>query len=491
MTVGLPGNLRTRAFINGAFLDAADGATFESLSPATGQVIATVAACAEADVDRAAAAARAAFERGSWSRSAPAERKTVLLHFADLIEAHLDELAAIESIDAGKPISDCRAFDFPDVLNTIRWYAEAIDKVFGKVSPTGPGHLGLIVREPAGVVGAVLPWNFPAAMLAWKIAPALAAGNSVVIKPPELASLTTLRIAELATEAGIPDGVVNVVPGLGHVAGRAVGLHPGIDMVTFTGSTEVGRAFLRYSADSNLKDIVLECGGKSPQIVMADWRGELDLIASDLVQAAFWNAGQNCSAGSRILVDASIKDDLVARLAEHAGRLVVGDPADESTVMGPLIEPDAMDRTLRYIHEAASAGAVIATGGRRLFEASGGWYVGPTVLDRVRPGMAVAREEIFGPVVSVLSYADEAEALDLANQTDYGLAATVWSRDIDAAVRMARGVRAGTVAINGYSEGDISTPFGGYKMSGFGGRDNGLEALEQYTQVKTIWLTVR
>jgi 4-(gamma-glutamylamino)butanal dehydrogenase len=491
MTVDLPGNLRTRAFINGEFLDSADGATFESLSPATGRVIATVAACAEADVDRAAAAARAAFERGSWSRSAPAERKTVLLRFAELIESHLDELAAIESIDAGKPISDCRTFDFPDVLNTIRWYAEAIDKVFGKVSPTGPGHLGLIVREPAGVVGAVLPWNFPAAMLAWKIAPALAAGNSVVIKPPELASLTTLRIAELAAEAGIPDGVVNVVPGLGHVAGRAVGLHPGIDMVTFTGSTEVGRAFLRYSADSNLKDIVLECGGKSPQIVMADWRGELDLIASDLVQAAFWNAGQNCSAGSRILVDASIKDDLVARLAEHADRLAVGDPADESTVMGPLIEPDAMDRALRYIHEAASAGAVIAAGGSRLFEASGGWYVGPTILDRVSPGMAVAREEIFGPVVSVLSYADEAEALDLANQTDYGLAATVWSRDIDAAVRMARGVRAGTVAINGYSEGDISTPFGGYKMSGFGGRDNGLEALEQYTQVKTIWLTVR
>jgi gamma-glutamyl-gamma-aminobutyraldehyde dehydrogenase len=491
MTVALPDNLRTRAFINGEFLDSADGATFDSLAPATGQVIATVAACAEADVDRAAAAARAAFERGSWSHRAPSERKTVLLRFAELIEAHLDELAATESIDAGKPISDCRTFDFPDVINTIRWYAEAIDKVFGKVSPTGPGHLGLIVREPAGVVGAVLPWNFPAAMLAWKIAPALAAGNSIVIKPPELASLTTLRIAELATEAGIPDGVVNVVPGLGHVAGRAVGLHPDIDMVTFTGSTEVGRAFLRYSADSNLKDIVLECGGKSPQIVMADWRGQLDLIAADLAQAAFWNAGQNCSAGSRILVDASIKDDLVARLVEQANGLAVGDPAEESTVMGPLIEPDAMDRVLRYVQGAASDGAVIATGGSRMLEASGGWFVGPTVIDNVSPGMAVAREEIFGPVVSVQSYADEAEALDLANQTNYGLAATVWSRDIDAAVRMARGIRAGTVAINGYSEGDISTPFGGYKMSGFGGRDNGLEALEQYTQVKTIWLTVR
>jgi 4-(gamma-glutamylamino)butanal dehydrogenase len=262
-------------------------------------------------------------------------------------------------------------------------------------------------------------------------------------------------------------------------------------MVTFTGSTEVGRAFLRYAADSNMKNIVLECGGKSPQIVMADCADQLDLIAADLAQAAFWNAGQNCSAGSRILADARIKDELVARLAREARALVVGDPGDEATVMGPLIEQDAMDRVLRYIDGAATDGASVAAGGSRLFEESGGWYVGATILDNVGPAMAVAREEIFGPVVSVLSFADEAEAMDLANQTDYGLAATVWSHDIDAAVRMARAVRAGTVAVNGYSEGDISTPFGGYKTSGFGGRDNGLEAIDQYTQIKTIWLTVR
>jgi 4-(gamma-glutamylamino)butanal dehydrogenase len=491
MTVMLPSTVRTRAFINGDFVDAADGATFDTLAPASGEVVAKVAACSAADVDRAVAAARAAYDDGRWSQLAPSERKAVLLRLAELIESHADELAAIESADAGKPISDCRTFDLPDVLNTIRWYAEAIDKVFGKVSPTGPGHLGLIVREPVGVVGAVLPWNFPAAMLAWKIGPALAAGNSVVVKPPELASLSTLRIAELATEAGIPDGVFNVVPGIGEVTGRAVGLHRDIDMVTFTGSTEVGREFLRYAADSNLKNIVLECGGKSPQIVMADCRDQLDLIAADLAQAAFWNAGQNCSAGSRILADASIKDDLVAKLAQQAGDLVVGDPSDEATVMGPLIEPDAMDRVLRYISQAASDGAAIASGGSRLFEETGGWYVGATVLDNVSPAMSVAREEIFGPVVSVLSFTGEAEAADLANQTDYGLAATVWSHDIDAAIRMARAVRAGTVAVNGYSEGDIGTPFGGYKMSGFGGRDNGLEALEQYTQLKTIWLTVR
>jgi gamma-glutamyl-gamma-aminobutyraldehyde dehydrogenase len=491
MAVTLPPILRTGAFINGEFVDAADGATFDSLTPATGRAFASVAACSDADVDRAVAAAHAAFDRGMWSRSTPGERKAVLLRLADLIESHIEELSAIESTDAGKPITDCRTFDFPDVLNTIRWYAEAIDKVFGKVSPTGPDHLGLIVREPIGVVGAVLPWNFPAAMLAWKIGPAIAAGNSVVVKPPELASLSTLRIAELAAEAGMPDGVFNVVPGLGEVAGRAVGLHPGIDMVTFTGSTEVGRAFLRYSADSNLKDIVLECGGKSPQIVMADCGDRLDCIAVDLAHAAFWNAGQNCSAGSRILVDQSIKGELIERLASLANGLAVGDPADDATVIGPLIEEDSMERVLRYVAQATADGAVVVAGGRRLYEETGGWFVGPTVLGEVRPQMAVAREEIFGPVVAVLSYTDETEALDLANQTDFGLAATVWSRDIDAAIRMARGVRAGTVAVNGYSEGDISTPFGGYKMSGFGGRDNGLEALEQYTQLKTIWLTIR
>lgn len=489
-TVALPG-IRRQAYIDGEFTDAADASTFETLNPATGEVIAAVTACGPADVDRAVASARAAFDSGVWSRADPATRKATLLTFAEIIEENQAELAELESLDAGKPISDCRDFDLPDVLGTLRWYAEAVDKVFGKVSPTGADHLGIIVREPVGVVGAVLPWNFPAAMLMWKLAPALAAGNSVIVKPPELASLSTLRIAELATAAGLPDGVFNVIPGLGPVAGKALGLHGDVDMVTFTGSTQIGREFLRYSADSNLKNVVLECGGKAPQIVTADNGERLGEIAADLADAAFWNAGQNCSAGSRILVHESLKEEFVAELAREAAARRVGDPAQESTAIGALIEQAALDRVLRYVQQAAAAGAKIVTGGTRLLESSGGWFIGPTILDNVTADMPVAREEIFGPVVAVLAFTDLDEALTLANDTDYGLAATIWSRDIDVALRLARRVRAGTVAVNGYSEGDITTPFGGYKSSGFGGRDNGLEAFEQYTQLKTIWVTLR
>jgi gamma-glutamyl-gamma-aminobutyraldehyde dehydrogenase len=490
-SVSLPSTVRTQAFINGEFTNALDGATFDSLAPATGQVIADIAACGEADVDRAVRAARAAFDRGDWSRAAPADRKAVLLTFAGLIEEHRDELALTEAIDAGKPITDCRGFDVPDVLTTIRWYAQAADKAYGKTAPADDDHIGLIVREPVGVVGGVLPWNFPMAMLAWKIGPALATGNSVVIKPPELASLTTLRLAELAAQAGVPAGAFNVIPGFGHVTGRALGLHPDVDMITFTGSTETGRQFLRYSADSNLKGIVLEMGGKSPQIVMADCRSRLEAVAADLADAAFWAAGQNCSAGSRILVHHSLKDDFVAALASEADRRTVGDPTDERTVTGPLIEASALDRVLGSIDQARAAGAKVVTGGQRLFPDSGGWFTAPAVLDRVTADMNVARDEIFGPIVAVLPFDDPAEALGLANDTSYGLAATVWSKDIDAALRTARGIRAGTVAVNGYSEGDITTPFGGYRQSGFGGRDNGLEALEQYTETKTIWITLR
>jgi 4-(gamma-glutamylamino)butanal dehydrogenase len=483
-------SLLRQAFIDGAFADAASGDTFDTLAPATGKVLASVAACGPQDVDRAVAAARTAYDDGRWSRMQPTGRKRIMLRWAELIEEHAAEIAALDAVDAGKPIVDCESLDLPDVVHTIRWYAESIDKVFGKIAPTRAENLGLISREPIGVVGAVLPWNFPVATLSWKLGPALSAGNSVVVKPAELAPLSTLRMAGLAAEAGLPDGVLNVVPGLGEVAGQALGLHMDVDVITFTGSTEVGRRFLRYSADSNLKRIVLELGGKSPQIVMADAASDLQYVASELATAAFWNMGQNCTAGSRILVDERIRGDFVAALTQATGSWLVGDPMRRTTKIGPLIEEAAMDRVLRYVREAVDAGAEVASGGRRVREESGGWFVEPTVLDHVTPQMPVARDEIFGPVVSVLTFGTERDAIALANGTDYGLAASIFTRDLDIAHRMARAVRAGTVAVNCYSEGDISTPFGGYKNSGFGGRDKGLEALEQYTEQKTIWFAL-
>ena len=486
----LPDKVRNKAFINGKFVDAEDRAEFEDLNPATGKLLVKVAACSARDVDTAVRAARGAFEAGTWSRIEPRERKRILRKFADLVEANGKEIALLDSIDAGKPIADCENLDVPDVVNNIRWYAEAIDKVFGKISPTGEGNLGLIVREPVGVVGMVLPWNFPAGTLSWKIAPALAAGNSIVVKPAELAPLSTLRIAELAFEAGIPAGVFNVVPGLGHIAGKALGLHPDVDVISFTGSTEIGRQFLRYSADSNLKKVVLECGGKSPQIVMADAAGNLDQIAENLAGAAFWNMGQNCTCGSRILVQSSIKQDFVDRLIKASKRWVVGEPTDQDTKLGPLIEASALTRVLGAIDQARKDGSTVVSGGNQLFQETGGWFVEATVVDDVRPDTALARDEIFGPVVAVLPFETEDEAIRIANASAYGLAATVFSSDINVAIRVARRVQAGTVAVNGYGEGDITTPFGGYKTSGFGGYDKGLEAFDQYTQLKTIWVTL-
>ncbi len=487
----LPPKTSFKAYIDGRHEHAADGATFETVDPSTGKVLGEVVACGVADVDRAVEAARRSFESGVWSRVAPSERKRILLRFANLLEEDLETIAQLDSIEAGKPITDCRDLDTPDAINTIRWYAESIDKVFGKVSPTASDSLAYVVREPIGVVGVVVPWNFPSATLAWKIGPALAAGNSIVVKPAELSSLGAIRFAELATEAGVPDGVFNVVPGLGHIAGKAIGLHGDVDAVTFTGSTEVGRHFLRYSADSNLKEVSLECGGKSPQIVFADAKEDLQTIAEDLASAAFWNAGQNCTAGSRILVENSIRSEFIDLLAEQANKLRLGLPSDIGTEMGPLIEASAVDRTIRYIEEAVGAGATVAAGGKRALPETGGYYVQPTVLQGVTPDMPVAREEIFGPVVAVLGFDDADEAIRLANESDYGLAATIWSRDINTALKLAGAIRAGTVAVNGYSEGDITTPFGGYHTSGFGGREKGIEAFDQYTELKTVWITLR
>ena len=348
----------------------------------------------------------------------------------------------------------------------------------------------MIIREPIGVVGAVLPWNFPIMMASWKAAPALAAGNSLIIKPPELTSLSTIRLAELAAEAGLPDGVFNVVPGLGETAGQALGRHMDVDVLSFTGSTEVGRLFLRYSSESNLKRIVLECGGKSPQVVMAD-AADLDLVAENVLIAGYANMGENCTCGSRLIVHRDVREELLARIVARTADWIVGDPQDPATRIGPMIERPHLDKVLGYIESGREAGARVVVGGERAMPDSGGYFVEPTVFDDVDNSMKIAREEIFGPVIATIPFDSEEEGLDIANDTNYGLHAAVYTNDLDTAIRAARTLRAGTVSVNAYSEGDITTPFGGFKESGFGGRDKGLEAFDQYTEKKTVWISVK
>jgi gamma-glutamyl-gamma-aminobutyraldehyde dehydrogenase len=485
-----PPTLRTDAFIDGTFRPAASGARFATENPATGQQLAEIAAGDIEDIDIAVRAARRAFDAGVWSKRSPTERKDVLLRFAGLLEANLEELAQLEALDAGKPITDCREVDIPETVRTFRWYAEALDKVFDAVAPTGHDALGLIIREPIGVVGAVLPWNFPLMMAAWKAAPALASGNSLIIKPAELTSLSTLRMAELAAEAGIPDGVLSVVPGLGETAGQALGRHMDVDALSFTGSTEVGRMFLRYSSESNLKEIVLECGGKSPQVIMAD-SPDLDYVADQVLFAGFMNMGENCTCGSRLIVHRSVRDELIDKLVSKTADWPVGDPLDPATRIGPMIERPHLDKVLGYIEAGRAEGARVVVGGGRTLESSGGHFVEPTVFDDVDNSMKIAREEIFGPVISTIPFDTEEQAIAIANETSYGLAASLYTTDLDTAFRLARSIKAGTVSVNSYSEGDITTPFGGYKQSGFGGRDKGLEAFDQYTQKKTVWVTLR
>ena len=489
MVVATP-TFRTDAFIDGTFRPAASGARFTTENPATGRQLAKVAAGDIEDIDIAVRAARRAFDAGVWSKRSPTERKQVLLRFADVLEANLEELAQLEALDAGKPITDCRDVDIPETVRTFRWYAEALDKVFDAVAPTGDDALGLIIREPIGVVGAVLPWNFPLMMAAWKAAPALASGNSLIIKPAELTSLSTLRMAELAAAAGIPDGVLSVVPGLGEAAGQALGRHMDVDALSFTGSTEVGRMFLRYSSVSNLKEIVLECGGKSPQVIMAN-PPDLDYVADQVLSAGFMNMGENCTCGSRLIVHRSVRDELIDKLVNKTADWPVGDPLDPATRIGPMIERPHLDKVLGYIEAGRAEGARVVVGGGRTLESSGGHFVEPTVFDDVSNSMKIAREEIFGPVISTIPFDTEEEAIAIANETSYGLAASLYTTDLDTAFRLARSIKAGTVSVNSYSEGDITTPFGGFKQSGFGGRDKGLEAFDQYTQKKTVWVTLR
>ena len=480
---------RTQAFIDGRFTDATDGRTYTTTNPATGRPLASVAECGPRDVDLAVAAARRAMD-GPWGAMSPGDRKRVLIRFADAIDAHTEELALTESLDAGKPISDTLGLDIPETATCIRWHAEAIDKVYDEVAPTGRDALAMVIREPIGVVGAVIPWNYPAQMAAWKLGPALATGNAVVIKPASQTALSLLRIAELASEAGLPDGVLNVIPGPGESVGEAMGRHPGIDIVAFTGSTEVGRRFLSWSAESNLKRVVLELGGKSPQVVMADAPPD-DAIVESIANAIFWNMGENCSAGSRLIVHRSRRDGLLAALVDHVRRTwVVGDPFAPGTRVGPLITASHLARVLDYVAVGRAEGAVVTLGGGRVLEESGGWYVEPTIFADVRNDMRIAQEEIFGPVLATIDFETEAEAIAIANDTPYGLGASLYTTDLVTAHRVARALKAGTVGVNCYSEGDMTTPFGGFKLSGFSGHDKSLHAHDQYTELKTIWINL-
>jgi gamma-glutamyl-gamma-aminobutyraldehyde dehydrogenase len=480
--------LPSGAFIDGRARSAASGESFETSNPANGQVLNRIALCGKADVDLAVEKAREAFEDGRWAKLHPAERKKTMIKWCKLIRRHQHELAVLESVESGKPIQEVANLDLVETLHCLEWHAETADKIYDQVAPVGDDAVALVVREPIGVVACILPWNFPMLMMAWKAGPALAAGNSVIVKPAEQTSMTALRLAELAHEAGIPRGVLNVVTGYGETTGAPLGMHPDVDMVSFTGSTEVGRRFLEYSARSNLKKVVLECGGKNPCIVLDDAEN-LDVVAEHATQAVFWNMGENCSSNSRLIVHRDVKEALLERILHRVRDWRTGDPLDPANRLGAIVSREQYDRILHYIELGTREGADLVLGGHAI-ERDDGFFIEPTIFDNVRPQMTIAREEIFGPVLAVIVVSNVDEAVRIANDTSYGLAASVFTGNVRRAHRVARAIRAGTVTVNCYGEGDITTPFGGYKQSGFGGRDNSIHAHDQYTELKTIWLDV-
>jgi gamma-glutamyl-gamma-aminobutyraldehyde dehydrogenase len=473
-----------RSFIDGRLVAARSARTFERTSPIDGRVIATIARGESADVDVAVASARAAFERGDWRRTDPKERKRVLLRFAELIRGDLERLALLETLDVGKPILNSVNVDVPFAADCIAYYAEFADKLYDEVAPTAGHELALVRREPLGVIGAIVPWNYPLIISAWKLGPALLAGNSVVLKPAEQSSLSAIRLAELAVEAGLPPGVFNVLTGFGEEAGKPLALHPDVDMISFTGSTEVGKLMMRYAGESNMKRVALECGGKSPHVVMAD--ADLEAAASGIAWGIFYNMGETCHAGSRVMVHESVREALIAGIEKVAATITLGHPFDPATQMGALIDHGHMKRVLGYIESGIGEGARVAFGGRQALESTGGYYVEATVLDGVKPAMRVAREEIFGPVLTVSAFRTEAEALAMANDSIYGLAAAVWTTDMNVAHRMSNALRGGTVWVNTYDRSSLATPFGGFKQSGFG-RDRSPHAIDKYVDFKTIW----
>ncbi|WP_097302866.1 aldehyde dehydrogenase [Pseudomonas chlororaphis] len=478
--------LEGRAFIDGQYCHAASAATFECISPVDGRFLANVASTDEADANRAVQVARQAFESGVWSRKAPAERKRVLIRFADLILEHQDELALLETLDMGKPIGDSLSIDVPATANAIRWSAEAVDKIYDEVAATPHDQLGLVTREASGVVAAIVPWNFPLIMASWKFAPALAAGNSFILKPSEKSPLTAIRIAQLALDAGIPKGVFNVLPGYGHTVGKALALHMDVDVLAFTGSTAVGKQLLVYSGQSNMKRVWLEAGGKSPNVVFAD-APDLRAAAEVAASAIAFNQGEVCTAGSRLLVERSIREQFIPLLVEAIKAWKPGHALDPQTRVGALVDQRQLDNVLRYIDIGKEQGGQLLAGGARTLESTGGLYVEPTIFDGVTNAMTIAREEIFGPVLSVISFDTEEEALTIANDSIFGLAAGVWTSNLSRAHRFARGLRAGSVWVNQYDGGDMTAPFGGFKQSG-NGRDKSLHAFDKYTELKATWI---
>ncbi|MDA8711877.1 aldehyde dehydrogenase [Candidatus Pelagibacter bacterium] len=475
-----------RAFINGKYVNAIDGQKFETINPATGEKLCTVAKCNHKDVNLAVKVSRKAFNSGVWSRSSPEHRKEVLLKFAELLRKHGDENSVLECVDTGKLVTDCINEVANDAPMHFQWYGELIDKVFGKVGPTEPSITSLIVKEPIGVVAGIVPWNFPLMMAVWKMAPALAAGCSVIIKPAEDTPLTAIRVAQIGKEAGIPNGVLNVLPGYGDV-GEALGRHKDVDAVSFTGSTEVGGYFLKYSSESNLKPVALEMGGKSPFIVLEDAKINDDLI-DNAINSAFWNGGQNCSANMRQIVHKKVKDEFLDKVIKRVKKLKVGDPLDLKSNMGSMISKNHLQTVDGYIQKGIDEGAKLLSGGVSNNNQKG-FYAKPTLFDGLKESMTIAQEEIFGPVLGVLTVKDDNEALKVASNSKYGLHASVFTQDIDRAFHLAKSLPCGTVSVNTFSEGDIKTPFGGYKQSGSLSRDQGTEALNSFLQTKTIWIS--
>jgi len=481
-------SISSKAIIGGQSVDAASGKTFDCISPVDGKTLASVAQCGAEDVDRAVAIARKTFDDGVWSNQPPVKRKKILQRFADKLAQHKEELALLETLDMGKPIGDSLMVDVPSAVNCIHWSGEAIDKVYDEVAPTGPGELGLVTREPLGVIGAVVPWNFPMLMAAWKLGPALATGNSVILKPSEKSPLTAIRMAELALEAGIPEGVFNVLPGFGPEAGEPLAAHMDVDGLVFTGSTAIGKHLLSVAALSNMKRTFVECGGKSPNIVFAD-APDLDAAAQAAAGAIFFNQGEVCTAASRLLVEESIKDDFINAVVKAASYWQPAHSLDPGAHMGAMVDATQTSRVLEYVKSGHDEGADLRCGGNRANVTQNGQYIEATVFANVTNDMKIAKEEIFGPVLSCISFKNEDEAVRIANDTQYGLAAAVWTANFARAHRMARKVRAGSMWVNYWDGGDMTAPFGGFKQSG-NGRDKSLHAFDKYTEIKATWMNL-